>query len=181
MNKLKDKIYSTERLTLIPISIGDNEIIFNSLKENNIADTTATPDYNNVEEVSEYINDIQKDNSKFIYKIIYNNKFIGLGKIYLSEKEDVVGYWIIKETRGKGFAVEVAKKLLFIAFEQLNLELIEANYFDDNMASKHILMKCGFSNCRRSNDYQKPFGKLYKQYNLTISKDTYINTYKTNK
>jgi len=172
-DKIKKQTYKTDRTTLIPISINDADILFKSLKDNDIALTTATPDYNSIKEVENFITNIILDNTKFIYKIIYNNKFIGLGKIYLSEAEDVIGYWVIKEVRGKGIALEVAKKLLFISFEELNLDIIEANYFDDNIASKNILLKCGFSNFRRSNDYHKPNGKTYIQYNLTLSKLDY--------
>ncbi|MBW4330386.1 GNAT family N-acetyltransferase [Stakelama sp. CBK3Z-3] len=55
-----------------------------------------------------------------------------------------LGYWLIPEARGNGYAVEAARGLIDHAREVLRLPEIEAGYAVDNIASARVLDRLGF-------------------------------------
>ena len=54
-----------------------------------------------------------------------------------------VGYAIIKDFQGKGYATEAAKRCLQYGFEELNLEKIVAVAFPENEASQSVMKRLG--------------------------------------
>ncbi|MCR4657491.1 MAG: GNAT family N-acetyltransferase [Lachnospiraceae bacterium] len=55
-----------------------------------------------------------------------------------------IGYGILEEYRGQGFATEAVKLALKWAFQHPEVKAIEAEADPDNAASQRVLMKCGF-------------------------------------
>jgi RimJ/RimL family protein N-acetyltransferase len=55
-----------------------------------------------------------------------------------------IGYGILEEFRGRGYAVEAVKLALAWAFRHPGIVAVEAETDPDNAASKKVLMKCGF-------------------------------------
>ena len=55
-----------------------------------------------------------------------------------------IGYGILKEYRGQGFATEAVKLALNWAFRNPGIKAVEAETDPDNAASQRVLMKCGF-------------------------------------
>ena len=55
-----------------------------------------------------------------------------------------IGYGILEEYQGQGYATEVVKAALRWAFQNPNVTAIEAETDADNAASKRVLEKCGF-------------------------------------
>ena len=66
--------------------------------------------------------------------------FKGLGSIGVAE----IGYGILEEYQGQGYATEAVKAALRWAFQNPNVTAIEAETDADNAASKRVLEKCGF-------------------------------------
>lgn len=56
-----------------------------------------------------------------------------------------LGYRLLPEFWGKGFATEAAKASIHYAFNELKLEQLFAITHIENKASAHILQKCGFT------------------------------------
>lgn len=56
-----------------------------------------------------------------------------------------VGYGVLKEHEGKGYASEALKAMTQWAFGQKDVVFIEAEAAPDNAASKRVLEKCGFA------------------------------------
>lgn len=56
-----------------------------------------------------------------------------------------VGYGVLKEHEGKGYASEALKAMTQWAFGQKDVVFVEAETAPDNAASKRILKKCGFA------------------------------------
>lgn len=54
-----------------------------------------------------------------------------------------IGYILKKDEWGKGFATEIARRLIEFGFEELKLPQIFATVDDDNFASIHVLEKVG--------------------------------------
>ena len=63
----------------------------------------------------------------------------------LKENENPeIGYGILDEFRGQGYATEVVKLALKWAFDHPEVEAVEAESDPDNAASQRVLKKCGF-------------------------------------
>ena len=55
-----------------------------------------------------------------------------------------MGYGILEEYRGQGFATEAVTMALKWAFQDPRVKAVEAETDPDNVASQRVLMKCGF-------------------------------------
>ena len=55
-----------------------------------------------------------------------------------------IGYGILEEYRGQGFATEAVKLALKWAFRNSEVKAVEVEADPDNTASQRVLMKCGF-------------------------------------
>lgn len=55
-----------------------------------------------------------------------------------------IGYGVLEEYQGQGYATEAVKAALRWAFQNPIVTAIEAETEDDNAASKRVLEKCGF-------------------------------------
>ncbi len=58
--------------------------------------------------------------------------------------EAELGYWIGVPFWGRGFATEAGKELVRHGFTDLNLRGIYCCYFEGNLRSKNVQIKCGF-------------------------------------
>ncbi|QGJ71182.1 GNAT family N-acetyltransferase [Planctomycetales bacterium 10988] len=56
----------------------------------------------------------------------------------------VIGYWMAKAFRGRGFASQAVRWLSGYVFEERSVRKIVANVFAGNEASCRVLEKCGF-------------------------------------
>lgn len=66
----------------------------------------------------------------------------GLGRPALEGRE--AGYWVGAPFRGRGYATEIARALVDLAFEHLGEERLTAKCRVTNTASRRVLEKCGF-------------------------------------
>ena len=69
---------------------------------------------------------------------------IGLFKIDKVIQKAEVGYWISKEHAGKSITKNAVKSVLKYAFEELNLNRVEARIATLNEASKYVVKSIGF-------------------------------------
>ena len=56
-----------------------------------------------------------------------------------------LGYWMGERYAGRGYMKEALRLTLAFAFDRLQLHRIEAACLPNNAASRHLLMRCGFS------------------------------------
>lgn len=88
------------------------------------------------------------DNEEIQYSIYDSDKFIG--RIGFNHMDSVnhkaeIGYWIIEEAQGKGIITQSVKKLLIQAFSDLNLNKIVIKAGIENIKSRNIPEKLGFT------------------------------------
>ena len=55
-----------------------------------------------------------------------------------------IGYGILEEYQGQGYATEAVQAVIDWAFQHPNVTALEAETAPDNTASKRVLEKCGF-------------------------------------
>ncbi len=69
---------------------------------------------------------------------------IGLGGGELTSRSANVGYWLARESRGKGYMTRAVRLLARWAFERLALERLELLTDPNNAASQRVAARCGF-------------------------------------
>lgn len=82
-----------------------------------------------------------------------------------------IGYWIGEPYWGKGYATEVVKLLLNIAFEELNLSRVYAHIFEFNKGSMRVLEKAGFHKEAIIKSSIIKEGKIFDEHLYSIRKD----------
>lgn len=55
-----------------------------------------------------------------------------------------IGYEVVEKYRNKGYATEIVKQLIQIAFNHKKVTAVQANTSFENNISKQVLEKCGF-------------------------------------
>ena len=145
----------TERLLLREITWNDLESIHNlhSIPEVDEFNTLGIP--KDMEETRELIRpDIEAKRKihqcKYTWRIILQEsaEFIGLAGMILSNDKFKLGeiyYKLLPEYWGKGYATEVAKNLILIGFEKIQLHKVEAGVATDNERSIRVLEKVGMT------------------------------------
>jgi len=75
-----------------------------------------------------------------------------------------IGFHILQQYWGKGFAVEAAKGVMKYAFNELSVAGLFAGHHPDNIVSPHVLDKLGF--LYTHNEFYAPTGLKHPSYIL---------------
>lgn len=103
----------------------------------------------NFQDIKNYVD--EKQNSKFdlLFGIFHNSDHIGnikLGPINFNHKISEISFFIgEKKYMNKGIMTKVIKYLINFSFKKLSLEKITAGCYSNNLGSKKVLLKCGFT------------------------------------
>jgi len=145
----------SKRLILRNVSWDDISDIhrLNSFPEVDEYNTLGIP--KNIEETKEVIRpmlDDQKSKKRKLYfwkiTVKSSEEFIGVAGINLSLDKFKLGeiyYKILPCFWGKGYATEVAKRLIRAGFDDFKLHKVEAGVATGNIASIKVLEKCGMT------------------------------------
>ncbi|WP_296404961.1 GNAT family protein [Psychrobacter sp.] len=88
------------------------------------------------------------DGKAMICAIVFDNKIvgsIGLNAINHDLKKANLGYWVSKHYRGKGIATLCTKEFIKICFDEIGLTKIEIKAAVNNVASRAVPERLGFS------------------------------------
>ena len=69
------------------------------------------------------------------------------GDLIKNPNECELGFWIGKPYQRKGYAFEAAEEIIRHAFDDMNIDLIWCSHYEDNIKSKGLQEKLGFSFC----------------------------------
>lgn len=99
--------------------------------------------------------------SRFMVTLKSDGTFIGwCGLKYSPETKEVdIGYRLMRQFWGQGYATEAARTTLDYGFNTLNLDLIFANVMPENIGSIKVVQKLGmtFKGTRKDPSYPVPF------------------------
>jgi ribosomal-protein-alanine N-acetyltransferase len=92
---------------------------------------------------------------RWIAESLADGHFLGYGGLhYLDGGPDIeVGYGLIPEEWGRGYATELATAAVGWGFEALGLDRIVAVAWPENLASQHVMEKVGMRFARRGHWY----------------------------
>ena len=145
--------FETERLFLRPTSTEDAALILEMLNTPKWLKYIGDRNVRTLEEAHNYIKERilpQQERLGFgSFTIIRKMDDTKLGTCGLFDREGLegidLGYGLLPQHEGKGYAFEAATCLKQMAFEDFNLEEIHAITVDENVASKGLLLKLGFT------------------------------------
>jgi len=172
----------TERLVLNQFHLSDAERLSELL---NISDvsifTTNIPFPYSLEDANTFINLSQEEflqNKSIIFAIREKESNLLVGGIGIqiksNHKRGVLGYWIAKDYWGRGFATESLERVLEFAFNDLNLNKLEAVHVSENLASGKVMGKVGMV---KEGELKQHFFKNNKFWDVAsfgICKDDYL-------
>ena len=141
----------SERLSIVLLT---SEMIYdvwqNSLDDNN---RQFVPDevFETLEDAKEVVESLidcyQNDEGPFVYAVIRNNDNANLGYVQLVKIDDgwEIGYHIAQKYTNNGYATEAVRLFLEYLKNKGGIKEIYGIALYDNVASKKVLQKCGFT------------------------------------
>lgn len=174
------KTLETERLILRKWQKSDARDLFDIMKNSSVLMGGWEPHLNidmTVKALDEYIESDErwavtlKDSGKAIGSIrVYpdNNR----GKFYAKS----INYVLSEDYRGNGYMTESIKRIVKYLFEEMNIDLLSAFHYPDNIKSQKVLENCGFEyeitivqGCRRYD------GQIFDAVCYSILKSDYCS------
>ncbi|MBQ6835585.1 MAG: GNAT family N-acetyltransferase [Clostridia bacterium] len=137
----------TKRLIIKPLSDMDKTALVEILRNEKVSATYLTPDLKLDETAEKLFNRIKELSympDRFACGIYIDDKLIGIINDTGIENGNVeIGYAIHPDHQNKGYATEALKAVVEKLFEQ-GYAAVSAGIFEDNIASRRVLEKCGF-------------------------------------
>ena len=127
-----------------------------------------------------YLQKLYRDAKFFDWAIVEkeSGKMIGtcgFTEIYEKELRAEVGYVISPKFHRRGFAPEALGKIMEYGFKTLGLTSLSGRFMEDNTASRKVLVKMGFEDDSKENEFFLKRGKKQRILTYTIKKDAYFH------
>lgn len=146
-----DKFYETERLIMRPMSLEDGEFILDLYNRPKFIKYIGDRNLKTVSDTENYIK------SRFLpqfeklgfgnYVIITKEGHHKIGGVGIFEREGLdivdIGFSLLDEFEGKGYAYEAALKIKSIGMNDFGLQKISAITTKDNFSSQKLIEKLG--------------------------------------
>ena len=155
MNELIDisnVVLKTERLILRPFTLEDLNDFYEYARVDGVGQMAGWIPHQNIEKSKQILDNFISEKKTFA--ITYNNKVIGsLGIEFYDEKKipeynfqkgREIGFVLSKDYWGQGFMPEAVKAVIKYLFEEVKLDFITCEHFNDNLLSKRVQVKCCF-------------------------------------
>ena len=142
----KKECLQTERLVLKAFDEWDRPQMVDIFFNEDVKKTYMIPDFDNQKQAEalfeKYMN-FSKSDQHFVYGIYIDQLLIGfVNDCEAADTTIELGYVIAPEHQGKGFATEAVKACMTELF-RMGYEHIKAGYFEENIASRRVMEKCG--------------------------------------
>lgn len=158
-------IIETKRLILRHWQEEDAEDLFRYAQDPDIGPAAGWQPHNDVEESRNIIKEIFSSKETYAVCLKESNKAIGSIGLLFSDQSNVpldtneveLGYWIGKPFWGQGLIPEAANALLHRAFHDLGITKVWCSHYENNIKSKRVIEKCGFTYEYTREDVFVPF------------------------
>ena len=168
---MNDKILESARLYLKEFTIDDAENFFRLNSDPDVMKYILTP----MTDINVIIKSIKKIRKYYIENpgfgvwagfVKESDEFIGFFELaHLDNTEEIeVGYRLLKEHWGKGYATEMTQVLIEYGFNKMDLKEIVGITHPENIASQNVLLKSGLTYVKDAVFY----GFLDKYYVIKI-------------
>lgn len=151
--KIKEPVLiNTQRLTITLIKESDKDVYYNLYTDKDLnalwgydytkdLGSNPTPDdFFNLQ------NNLKKTEGEYAFAVRLDGKMIGELVLYNPTEISVeIGFRFFREYHGKGYAVESANALIEYAVKVLKAKAIKGRCFKQNVQSKALFLRLGFS------------------------------------
>lgn len=168
----------TKRFYLRPWQIEDAPILYEICKDPKIGPICGWSPHTSIEYSCFVLKNILMNDDTYAILLKENNTIIGNislmpmkhSNFARNEKEGEIGFWLHTKYWNQGYMSEIVNALLSFAFQEKGLHLIWAGYFEENLASKRVQEKNGFTYAYTIHDLY--VDALHKKTNLYVNKIT---------
>ena len=141
----------TPRLTITRFSTDMAQAVYENSQDDDTRRFVPDEVYDSAEEARAAIEFLMSRydsaDGPFVYPIIKNDDGENIGYVQLCKLDDgdwEIGYHIAKRFTGMGYATEAVKAFLPVMAKKLNIKEVFGICLAENIASTHVLGKCGF-------------------------------------
>ncbi|KXH83328.1 GNAT family N-acetyltransferase [Chryseobacterium kwangjuense] len=147
----ENSVYETERLILRPMTVDDRDFIFDLYNRPSFIRYIGDRNIKTVADAENYIKNRFMPQFEKLgfgnYLMVTKDKGEKIGGVGIFEREglDVVdiGFSLLEEFEGKGYAYEAAQKVKSIGMDDFGLKKISAITSKDNFSSQKLIQKLG--------------------------------------
>ncbi|MGX7030694.1 GNAT family N-acetyltransferase [Vagococcus zengguangii] len=143
----ENRFMETEHLLLRPIDLIDVDAMYEYASDEEVSQFVF-PTHQSLEETANTIANFFIADSLGKYAIVLKEKQKMIGTIDLQRLDEKnrkaeIGYTLAKDYWGQGLAPEAARQILWLAFDQLKLNVVSALHDVDNPKSGRVMEKIG--------------------------------------
>jgi RimJ/RimL family protein N-acetyltransferase len=147
---------TTDRLLLRPLASKDVDAVLEACQDPEIPRWTSVPSPYTREHAVGFVEQIcadgWRDDTLYNFGVFTRDGgalvgsmgLVRLGQLPAPTRQAELGYWTVKEQRGKGYTVEAARAVCAWAFQSLAVERIEWYAEAGNEGSRAVALKTGF-------------------------------------
>lgn len=166
---LSKTVIETERLILRPFTEDDLSDFFAYASVPGVGEMAGWPHHETVETSREilamFIDNknvlaiCHRETGRVIGSFGFHDSWANYAPEYKDKRMAEIGYVLSKDFWGQGLMPEAVKAALAYGFETLNLEIIGVCHFVDNMQSRRVIEKSGFTPVSTGIFHAKQLGK----------------------
>lgn len=143
------KTLETKRLILRSFREDDLNDLYEYAKVEGIGEKAGWKHHSSITESSIILQEFIAHNDVYAVELKENHKVIGsVGLHPVNKDSDLVqrelGYVLSKDYHNQGIMSEATKEVIRYAFEELGIDILWCNHFEENYISKHLILKNGF-------------------------------------
>lgn len=177
-------IYQSKRLSVKEYKKQDLDLFYSVFSSKEVMKYAFLQCYESKDGILPYFEEVLKNNETLINRPAYGygiyltneDRYIGHGDIEIHYQNEYggcgeIGYFILPEFWGYGYATETAELLLSISFNELNLHKVSATCNCNNLSSENIMKKLGMQKEGISRKARFKEGRWDDQLNYSILKE----------
>ena len=144
------KTLETRRLILRSFRLDDVDDLYEYAKVKGIGEMAGWKHHSSITESSIILQEFISKDDVFAIELKENHKVIGSVGIHTISGDDSgglqkeLGYVLSKDYHRQGIMSEATKEVIRFCFEELGVDKLWCNHFEDNFISKHLILKNGF-------------------------------------
>ncbi len=182
-------MYNSNRLVLKEYTSKDFDLFYSVFSNKEVMRYAYLQRYESKEALLPYFENVLLNKDLLINRPTFeygiylkeSNSYIGHGEIEVHFQNQYggcgeIGYFILPEFWGYGYATEAAELLLSISFIDRNLHRVSASCNANNAASENILKKIGMEKEGVARQVRFKEGRWDDQYNYSILKEDWSSS-----
>ncbi|WP_323190255.1 GNAT family protein [Halostella sp. PRR32] len=136
-----------ETVSLRTVESDDIEFLRDAVNHPDVWRSTLMSTPKNAEQEREFFEEVVSDEDSVDLLVTADDRSVGMVSLNAVDEENGVGelgYWIVPDEWGNGYATDAARTLTEYAFDQRRLHRVQARVVAFNDASARVLEKAGF-------------------------------------